>query len=301
MTAGAADNVGVAGVQFRVDGTNIGAEDTVAPYSISIDTTTAVNGPHTLAAVARDAAGNRTTSAPVTITVANDTTAPTVSITSPAGGATVSGTITVTANASDNVGVAGVQFLLDGAALGTEDTAAPFAVSWNTTTATNGSHTLTAAARDAAGNRTISAGVSVTVSNGGSVTRIEENNPAVSAGPAGAWVLRGAEIAAFSSGTAGSSDIAGATATLSFTGTGVSWIGLKCSVCGIATVSIDGGAATSVDTAGPAAVGSPGLASGVVFTASGLAAGPHTLVITVSGTTTSSGAHVIVDAFDVTP
>jgi len=38
-----------------------------------------------------------------------------------------------------------------------------------------------------------------------------------------------------------------------------------------------------------------------VFTASGLAAGPHTLVITVSGTTTSSGAHVIVDAFDVTP
>ena len=301
VTAGAADNVGVAGVQFRVDGANVGAEDTAAPYSISIDTTTAVNGPHTLAAVARDAAGNRTTSAPVTITVANDTTAPTVSITSPAGGATVSGTITVTANASDNVGVAGVQFLLDGAALGTEDTAAPFAVSWNTTTATNGSHTLTAAARDAAGNRTISAGVSVTVSNGGSVTRIEENNPAVSAAPAGAWVSRGAEIAAFSSGTAGSSDIAGATATLSFTGTGVSWIGLKCSVCGIATVSIDGGAATSVDMAGPAAVGSPGLASGVVFTASGLAAGPHTLVITVSGTTTSSGAHVIVDAFDVTP
>src|SRR5439155_13188824 len=141
----------------------------------------------------------------------------------------------------------------------------------------------------------------VTRSSGATTaTRIEENNPAVSAGPAGAWVLRGAEIAAFSSGTAGSSDIAGATATLSFTGTGVSWIGLKCSICGIATVSIDGGAATSVDTAGPAAVGSPGLASGVVFTASGLAAGPHTLVITVTGTTASSGAHIIVDAFDVT-
>jgi len=300
VTASATDNVGVAGVRFRVDGANVGAEDTAAPYSISIDTTTAVNGLHTFTAVARDAAGNRTTSAPVTVTVANDTTAPTVSITSPAGGGTVSGTISVTATASDNLGVAGVQFLLDGAALGAEDTAAPYAVSWNTTTTTNGSHTLTAVARDAAGNRAVSAGVSVTVSNGGSVTRIEENNPAVSAAPAGAWVSRGAEIAAFSSGTAGSSDIAGATATLSFTGTGVSWIGLKCSVCGIATVSIDGGAATSVDTAGPAAVGSPGLASGVVFTASGLAAGTHTLVITVTGTTTSSGAHVIVDAFDVT-
>ena len=55
-----------------------------------------------------------------------DTTPPTVSVTSPAGGATVSGTITVTANASDNVGVAGVQFLLDGANLGAEDTTAPY-------------------------------------------------------------------------------------------------------------------------------------------------------------------------------
>jgi len=301
VTANAADNVGVAGVQFKLDGAALGAEDTSAPYSVSWNTVTASNGSHTLTAVARDAAGNRATSAPMTIAVANDTTPPTVSITSPANGATVSGTIAVTANAADNVGVAGVQFKLDGAALGAEATAAPFAVSWNTTTATNGSHTLTAVARDAAGNRANSAPVTIPVANGGSATRIEENNPAVNASPAGAWVLRGAEIAAFSSGAAGSSDIAGATATLSFTGTGVSWIGLKCSVCGIATVSIDGGAATSVDTAGPAAVGSPGLASGVVFTASGLAAGPHALVITVTGTTASSGAHVIVDAFDVTP
>jgi len=241
----------------------------------------------------------------VTVNVSNgpppDTTPPTVSISSPANGATVSGTITVAANASDNVGVAGVQFLLDGAALGAEDTAAPFAVSWNAATASSGSHTLTAIARDAAGNRATSAGVTVTVSNGGAVTRIEEDNPAVSASPAGAWVRRGAEVAAFSGGAADSSDVAGATATLTFTGTAVSWIGLKCSICGIATVSIDGGAATSVDTAGPGAVGSPGLASEPVFTVSGLAAGTtHTLVITVTGTTTTSGAHIIVDAFDVT-
>jgi hypothetical protein len=77
----------------------------------------------------------------------------------------VSGTVSVSANASDNVGVAGVQFLLDGSNLGTEVTAAPYTLSWNTTSATNGSHTISARARDAAGNQTTSATVSVTVSN----------------------------------------------------------------------------------------------------------------------------------------
>ena len=93
-----------------------------------------------------------------------DTTPPTVSISAPTGG-TVSGTITVSANASDNVGVVGVQFRLDGVNLGLEDTTAPYSVSWNTTTATNASHTLTAVARDAAGNTATSAGVIVTVNN----------------------------------------------------------------------------------------------------------------------------------------
>ena len=86
-----------------------------------------------------------------------DTTAPTVNITGPTAGATVSGTVTVSATATDNKGVVGVQFLVDGAALGPEDTTAPYSVSWNTTTATNGTHTLTAVARDAAGNKTTSA------------------------------------------------------------------------------------------------------------------------------------------------
>ena len=132
-------------------------------------------------------------------------------------------------------------------------------------------------------------------------TRLEENNAAASGAPADAWVLRGAEVATFSGGAAGSSNVPGATATLTFTGTAVSWIGLACSACGIATVSIDGGAATSVNTAGPAAPGSPGLASRPVFTASGLAPGTHTLVITVTGTSTSGDNHIVVDAFDVTP
>src|SRR5207302_304336 len=94
-----------------------------------------------------------------------DTTPPTVSITAPANGAPVSGIITVSANASDNVGVAGVQFRLGGARLGLEVTTAPYTVSWNTTTGTNGPHTLTAVARDAAGNTATAAAVTVTVFN----------------------------------------------------------------------------------------------------------------------------------------
>src|SRR5437762_2845568 len=115
----------VRGVQFQLDGAALGAEDTTAPYSVSWNTTTASDGSHTLTAVARDAAGNRSpVSAPVTVTVSNapppDTTPPTVSITSPSSGQTVLGTVSVTASASDDVGVAGVQFLLDGTNLGAE-------------------------------------------------------------------------------------------------------------------------------------------------------------------------------------
>ncbi|PYS96555.1 MAG: hypothetical protein DMF50_04275, partial [Acidobacteria bacterium] len=136
----------VGGVQFKLDGGNLGAEDTSAPYAVSWNTTGASNGSHTLVAIARDALGLTYASSPVSVTVSNapppDTTPPTVSITSPAGGATVSGTTAVSASASDNVGVVGVQFLLDGAALGAEDTTSPYSVSWNTANTSNGSHTL---------------------------------------------------------------------------------------------------------------------------------------------------------------
>lgn len=116
----------------------------------------------------KDASGNLATSPDATFTTtapAADTTAPTTAITSPAASATVSATVSVTASASDNVGVAGVQFKLDGANLGAEVTASPYTVAWNTTSATNGAHQLTATARDAAGNTTQSAVISVTVSN----------------------------------------------------------------------------------------------------------------------------------------
>ena len=91
-----------------------------------------------------------------------DTTPPTVSVSGPSAGATLAGNVAVSASASDNVGVAGVQFRVDGQALGAEDTSAPYSVNWNTTGATNGSHTITAVARDAAGNTTTSTAVNVT-------------------------------------------------------------------------------------------------------------------------------------------
>ncbi|WP_406694478.1 N,N-dimethylformamidase beta subunit family domain-containing protein [Singulisphaera sp. Ch08] len=99
------------------------------------------------------------------IRIVRDAVAPTVALTGPANGAAVTGTSTVTANASDNVRVAGVQFLLDGVALGAEDTVAPYALTWNTIGVANGVHVLTALARDAAGNVATSAAVTVTVSN----------------------------------------------------------------------------------------------------------------------------------------
>ena len=263
VTATAADNVGVVGVQFKLDGANLGAEDTASPYSITWNTATSANGSHTLTAVARDAAGNTATSASVTITVNNplpDTTPPDVNLTAPSEGATVNGhrdcerdgerqrrrrrrpvqarrrqprrrghdlavfgelehedcrergphpdlgragrggqhedvgrrerhrrqrsdgsdcddhgslrrndrfwrAVSITADANDNVGIAGVQFKVDGANVGAEDTTAPYGATWDTRAGANGSHTLTAVARDAAGNTATSAGITVTVAN----------------------------------------------------------------------------------------------------------------------------------------
>ena len=278
ISANAADNVGVAGVQFLISGTYSPSEDTTAPYAITWDSTTAAAGVHTITAVARDAAGNTTTSAAVSVTVNNttpppnplpdvivtqlayangiftstvvnqgtaatpagvaigvgylvdgiyhtygvvtgplaagasvtigtnggpyiiptgthtimayaddvnrftesnetnntlsqsitvgDTQAPTVAITAPANGATVTGAaVALSASASDNVGVAGVQFLISGSYTPAEDTTAPYAITWDSTTAAVGTHTITAVARDSAGNTTTSAAVNITVNN----------------------------------------------------------------------------------------------------------------------------------------
>ncbi len=214
-----------------------------------------------------------------------DTTPPTVSITSPASGATVSGTTTVSASASDNVGVAGVQFFVDGSALGAEDTTSPYSASWNTTSVANGSHSLTARARDAAGNSTTSGAVTVTVSNASSgTTRFEET--AATLTPSGAWTqTTSAGAGATLSGDQGVfSATSGARATFTFNGTGVSWIGLPCEICGFSNVFLDGALVGTVDTY---AATRPA-ASRAMFTRNGLTAASHTLAPTSSWTPSTS-------------
>jgi subtilase family serine protease len=110
----------------------------------------------------------------VVATSVADTTPPTTSITAPANGATVSATVSVTASASDNVGVTKVEFYLDGT-LKSTSTTSPYSWSWDTTTATNASHSLVSKAYDAAGNIGTSSTVTVTVSNGGSITQLLGN------------------------------------------------------------------------------------------------------------------------------
>ncbi len=95
----------------------------------------------------------------------SDTTPPTVTITNPAPGQTVSGTTPVAASAADNIAVRSIQFLLDGKALGAPVTTSPYALQWDTTAASAGAHTLSAIATDTSGNLATSTPVAVTVKN----------------------------------------------------------------------------------------------------------------------------------------
>ena len=258
VSADAADNIAIAGVQFKLDGNYLGSEDTVAPYTVVWDTTNSTNGNHALTAVARDTSNNQTTSTAVNVTVNNppqlsiltpiegqsissnsitvtytslgdqteanhahfkldgggtvmdidfdgnytfndvapgnhtltgviaranhseiagsedtvnfvttapDTQAPSVQITDPAEGSSVSGSITITANATDNVAIAGVQFKVNGINQGSEDVTAPYSVSWNTTSVANGTHVITAVARDTSSNSATSESLNVSVNN----------------------------------------------------------------------------------------------------------------------------------------
>lgn len=136
-----------------------------------------------------------------------DTTPPTVTITAPAAGATVSGALAVTATASDAVGVTRVDVLVDGALAGS-DTAAPYSVTIDTAALGNGGHTLTARAFDAAGNSGSSPAVAITVQNAGGGARLVETFS--HAGPDnpgwtfGGWALSASDA----TGTAGSQSLA---------------------------------------------------------------------------------------------
>jgi len=162
----ASDNVGVARVELSVGGSTVGI-DSAAPFAFAWDTTGVANGSQSLVATAYDAAGNRASST-VTVNVANtvsspaaDTSAPKVALVNPVAGS-VSGTVTVSASASDDSGAAGIrqQLYVDGK-LAASGSGATLSYAWNTKRVRTGSHTLKAVATDAAGN---SATVSVSVS-----------------------------------------------------------------------------------------------------------------------------------------
>ena len=159
------DDQGVAGYRILRGASQVG-EVTGTSFT---DTTVKPSTSYTYTVKAYDAGGNESpASEPLSVTTpAGDTTPPTVSLTAPTEGATLSGTANLTATASDASGIAGVQFLLDGSPVGAEDTSDPYGLAWDSTTAANGSHTLAARARDGSGNTATSAAVTVTVTNGG--------------------------------------------------------------------------------------------------------------------------------------
>ena len=175
------DNVGVAGYRIYRGGTLV-ASSAVTSYS---DTGLQPATSYSYRVAAYDAAQNASAQSPaITATTQpttppGDSTPPSVSITGPAPNAVVAGSsVAVTASASDNVGIAGVQFLLDGSPLGAEDGSSPYGVTWSTIGAADGSHQLAARARDAAGNATTSQAVLVRVDNGAPAGTISINGGA---------------------------------------------------------------------------------------------------------------------------
>lgn len=162
VTVNASDNVGVARVDLVVNGTVV-ATDTTAPFSFSWDSTGVANGKVSVSAVAYDAAGNAGSASAVSVNVSNvttsvakDTTAPVVTITNPTGG-TVNGNVSVSVNATDNAGAAGIKLTLaiDGATKA-QGTGGSLGYNWNTRKIAAGTHTITVTARDAAGNTSTS-------------------------------------------------------------------------------------------------------------------------------------------------
>ncbi len=150
---------GILSVEFYVDG-DLVFTDTSPPYKYRWDTTEVTDGSHTIRVVASDEAGN---TAEQTISVAVDNTAPTVSISKPSPGALIRGTVTISVEASDEVGVASVAFYIDDELLLT-DTEAPYAYDWDTTAVADGKHTIRIVVSDLAGN-TAEVSITVTVDN----------------------------------------------------------------------------------------------------------------------------------------
>lgn len=165
LSADASDDVGVVKVEFYADGATKLGEAMAAPWDASADASALPDGMHVLTARAFDAAGNAATSDGVPVVVGTgplDVTPPTVAVVTPAAGATTPLSVTLTAEASDDVGVTKVTWEVDGANAG-ESTSAPYAV---TVDVAAGAHSVVAIAHDAAGHFTRSDAVAFTADAG---------------------------------------------------------------------------------------------------------------------------------------
>jgi len=114
-----------------------------------------------------------------------DVSPPTVTLTAPGAGV-YRGDVTLAADATDDVAVDHVDFLVDGSVVATDATA-PYAVVWSSATGTDGARTVTARAVDTSGNERISAGVTITIDNTAPRTTI-------TAGPSGTTTSRSASL-----------------------------------------------------------------------------------------------------------
>ena len=176
---------------------------------------------------------------------------PTVSITSPADGATVSGVVTVAADASDDVGVARVDFYCGSALIGTDMTA-PYSIGWDSTAVTDGEYTLTATAIDTA-SQEASDSITVTVNNvnepPGTIHVADLDGSKSLKGKSGRWEVRVTVTIHDESGN----PVAGATVTAGWTGaiTGtVSGITASNGVVTLSTGSMTGGSSVTFTVAG---------------------------------------------------
>lgn len=149
-------------VEFFVDGVSLGQVDT-APYEASWDSSEGADGSHTLSATVRDVI-DETGSDVIVVITDNVDDPPAVAITSPSPGELASGSLSITADASDDLELSSVEFFVDNEPVGS-DTIAPYEVTWNSSGAPDGQHNIFAIATDSSNQSTVSDSVLITVDN----------------------------------------------------------------------------------------------------------------------------------------
>ena len=198
ISATASDNVGVVSVEFY-DGATLKATDTMAPYTNDWSFTAADNSAHIWSARAYDAAGNVSTSSPVTLTVSIDITPPTVVISSPANGANLTTSpTTISGTASDPgspaSGLAGVEVRVNGGSWSNATGTASWTRSITLSPCLN---TIEARSRDFAGNYSTIASNFVTYTPPNTVPNTPSNVSPPS-GAMGVSIMPTLEASAFS-------------------------------------------------------------------------------------------------------